>query len=890
MGHEKRKAMDMKFNTCLLTLSAAVLLVCSVSCTDKKTEYAKGGGVESETVMPLVPEEGKAGFVLDSESSSLRVRIGGDRHVFTEEDEIYLRSEVFHPSVDASGRATLAVPESQTGQYRMFCYPKGSKGWFLPEGYPLRNLIIPYSQFYLSTVDQLDTYPLYGEYSEATGNRIVFREVIAALDITLRGNVSVASVHVRNRAESGDVADNLAGVASWSVKDGYVLEEGVNFVNLNCTNDGQGVRLTTSGTHFYLLISKGSYPAGLTLTVTDMGHKGQTFTIPAFTVGAGELRSFDFDYAPDADLVFFEPFDNYVWGGNVQGNSGVSAYAPTETANPNENPTERTGYENAFVKVVNTTPGSAFIQANWATVQDWTVGERHSVSAEYVASRNIGDWPYLYRCQEFQGCVCAGGGDEIRGVFRSPGFPQFSDGLYDLTVSYDVCFRYGTEDEFCTQVIGGGCVTSVLIDGQPLELETSLDGNNIYTHAFSNTCLFRRRDVKEPSSEIYGDGWHHVEMVVSNVTDQSSFGILGYDTGTSIKHGHFIDNFEIRAAKHTGPSNRLRVLLFNVQNGMWADQANNFDNFVQWMKKWDADVCIFCESQSIYEDGTSTATGTANWRLVKDMRKKRSDSDATTELKNDDGWGSLARRWGHSYHAISGYRDNYPQVITSKYNITTVRRIVEGNTSGKYIQHGAGYFRVTVGGQVINIVTCHLWPQLYKPGSDDPATSAAKLEGRDYQKYEAESIMKRIVKANASQTNWLLMGDTNAISPVDELYYDAHGTYEDKGAEYKRKWLFAHEVFRSSDYDVQLYDMVREGALSPYQGPGRFITSTGGAGRIDIMYGSEAMRRRVTTCALTVLDQWSSIVEDPSLDPETMQHFYRPSDHRPILVEFDMSK
>ena len=44
----------------------------------------------------------------------------------------------------------------------------------------------------------------------------------------------------------------------------------------------------------------------------------------------------------------------------------------------------------------------------------------------------------------------------------------------------------------------------------------------------------------------------------------------------------------------------LRVLYWNIQNGMWADQHNNYDNFVEWVKKYDPDVCIWCEAKSRY--------------------------------------------------------------------------------------------------------------------------------------------------------------------------------------------------------------------------------------------------------------------------------------------------
>ncbi|MCR4565148.1 MAG: hypothetical protein K5651_03545 [Bacteroidales bacterium] len=871
----------------ILSMASVVLSWAFSACQqDKKVEYAQGGGIEQEAVLPLVPEGGLARFVLATDNESLRKKVGGSAHHFSSEDEIYVKSTVFHPVIGGDGTAYLDVPESATGTYKMFCYPEGSKFWFVADGnYPLKDLIIPYSQFYGKTAQELANYPMFAEYSEATGNRMAFKEVISALDITLKGSAKIASVHIENKASGESNDNNLAGVASYSLENGYTLDEGVNFVNLNCTNEGEGVALTATGTHFYLLLSKGSYASGLTLTVTDMDHKGQVFAIPAFAVAAGEIKSFSYDYAPDADLVFFEHFDNFVWGGHVKGNSAQCAYAPTASTNPNENPTERTGRENAFVKIGNATPGSALIQANWASVNGWTVWERPSVSKEYVKSRNIGDYSYLYRCQEFQGCVCCGAADETRGAIQPALFSSLKEGdYYEATVSYDFCFRYGTEDIFSTHVNENGMVTEVLIDGNPLELSTAIEGNNTYTHGFLNTCTMTRGDIKAPTSDEYKDGWHHLQMKIVNVTPTTTFGLWGVDTETSVKHGHFVDNLEIRVRKQV-PTQRLRVMLYNVQNGMWADQGNDFDNFVAWVKKYDPDVCIFCESQSIYKTGTSQTASQSEWPLFTNKKGDRISSDATTAYV-DAKWSALAKRWGHNYSAVSGWRDNYPQVVTSKTNITTVRRIVEGNTSGQPIQHGAGHFQITSYGQVINIVTCHMWPQIFWPGRDTPASRAAQ-EGRDYEKYEAQSIMTKTVKAYSGQPNWLLMGDTNAISPIDVPYYDYYEVYQDT----KEKWVYAHQVFRSPSYGRQLYDMSREGAGSPYKGEGRFLTSTGGMGRIDIMYGSEAMMRRVTSTSLTIKDAWCNPVASPIYDPEVdTQHFYYPSDHRPVLVDFDMSK
>ena len=48
----------------------------------------------------------------------------------------------------------------------------------------------------------------------------------------------------------------------------------------------------------------------------------------------------------------------------------------------------------------------------------------------------------------------------------------------------------------------------------------------------------------------------------------------------------------------------LRLLYWNIQNGMWSGQEDNYDAFVGWVKDKKPDICVWCEAQSIYYTGT----------------------------------------------------------------------------------------------------------------------------------------------------------------------------------------------------------------------------------------------------------------------------------------------
>ena len=53
------------------------------------------------------------------------------------------------------------------------------------------------------------------------------------------------------------------------------------------------------------------------------------------------------------------------------------------------------------------------------------------------------------------------------------------------------------------------------------------------------------------------------------------------------------------ANKSEAEDTTLRVLYWNFQNGMWSDEPNGYNNFAAWVRRYDPDVCIWCEAQTI---------------------------------------------------------------------------------------------------------------------------------------------------------------------------------------------------------------------------------------------------------------------------------------------------
>lgn len=136
-------------------------------------------------------------------------------------------------------------------------------------------------------------------------------------------------------------------------------------------------------------------------------------------------------------------------------------------------------------------------------------------------------------------------------------------------------------------------------------------------------------------------------------------------------------------------SKDVKVLYWNIQNGMWSDQGNNYDNFVEFVKSENPDVCIWAEAESRYRT---------------DSAEKMAGCEEAYLPYN---WDILAKRYGHEYVCIAGKRDTFPQVVTSKYPVRIVNRI-NGNGDDIVVVHGAGHVEVEIEGEVVNIVTLHV--------------------------------------------------------------------------------------------------------------------------------------------------------------------------------------
>lgn len=816
-----------------------------VSC-GKETPDDNGGGTgpsgKNEPGDPIEVVDGMVTFFVDFDVEGA-FAVSGVKHSGT---SVIMDGKTYKLSTDADGRKTVTLPASPSNTYRCSLVGASSKQYYGAN--PYQGLFLPLAQFYGSNIDLLKDWPLYASYSSATGNRLLFKSGFAMIDLCLSGEGNISSV--KAATPSGAV---MSGECSYSASTKTItMVNGPAFAVLNCSMGGSGVSLDGGGTHFRFLIPSGAYPDGIDITVSDVSHRMAVYTVPNGTIASDQVVSVTSEYKPDEDILYYQGFDNMVWGGDYVG--AKEGYSPSATKLGISDGGNLKGTEYAASKVGFDCPGSGYMESStWSNAGGFTVATAtgNIMSESYFKSRGLWDYTYLYRCQEYQGYLGVGVAQTSRGFFQF-GYNRNVKGLVDATMSFDFCLKPGFNDDLYVRIFGGGYGTEIRIDGKELDLPRDESGVRFYSTTISakipNSMLPKSGEAGEPMQ------WHTLEFDVDHATSGTNLYLTTVSSSSGVK-GIFIDNVTIRRRRETSKaSNNLRILYWNIQYGMFCDQHNHYDNFVEFIKNYDPDICVWCEPVTVFKDKSQTRVG---------------NSGSTFKGYLPAGWPELAARYGHKYTAIGGARDNYPQVVTSKYPIETVLKITDGESSAKPITHGAGIQRVNVNGKKINFVTVHMWPNNYAYGvpSSGQDASAAKDEGYYYREYEMDYIVSHTVNAAeyASETEWILLGDTNCRSRLDNWVY---------GHEPNHPRLLANNVVLDK---TNLVDIIAE----KYKG--EWMASANST-RIDMMYASPSMYSRVRN-AMILIEAWTDPHDCP-FQPGTND----PSGHRPIIVDFDMDK
>ena len=822
-----------------LCLSAVLLFSCGKPETggEGNTEEPSAPG-QQEGIKPGDPVQvvdGKVRFYLDFKEDGI-FRTLGVKADLAKDYTLAVGGKEYEVTSDEEGRAFAEVAVNPAAFYNASVVSEASGPYFGSS--PYIGLILPPGQFRSSATDDASSMPLFASYAKENGNVLYLSPGCGMLSLDINGASKLVSVKVEDPAGTF-----ISGYGNYVVsKQANIISKGFPWVSLNCTG-------ASGGGKFFILVAAGEYPLGLDVTVSDAAHRKQTHHLDLPSLQADQVFSQSFDWQPEEDVIFYEGFDNCVWGGDVVSGSNGVGFAPVDKDPGTDADATLRGNERALATVPYNQPGTGYIQpAVFMDVSGRTVEQAHKMSSAYVASRNFGGYRFLYRCQEHPGYVALGTGDDYRGIWQTVPLKDEIGGLCDLSFSFDFVLAPGFKDLLHVQVVNGGFVESVQVDGEHLENFGQGTGYIGVTHTI-NLAPARYATGSMASKKT----WHHAEIKIRNANDATYFSVTTADEGKGV-HGFWLDNLLVRRTKdrRTRDNGTFRVLYWNIQDGMWADQYNNYDNFVAWIKRYSPDVCVWCEARSIFN-----AAGTY---LTK--------AEKATMLTN--AWPSLYPRYNHSYYALGGDRNNYPQAITSRYSITTLKRITDTDEAGRPVVSGAGLFRINVAGEDIYIVTLHPYAQAYAADVpvDERDASAAAHGGDYYREHEVKYVISQTINnpEYAGVKNWIMMGDFNSQSPNDDFYYKLGAS--------TTKYLAQKQILDNTEYR----DIIAE------QYPGAFMTSTCSAtSRVDYMFASEQMYGRVAN-AVILTDSWA----DPYQVDGVAGYLCYPSDHRPVMVDFRM--
>lgn len=829
------------------TISAIIVLIVLgfVACDPQIEQPEEPDQEPTDTTQTQKPEvgdsleikDGMARFLLQD---SPLVEAAGGRTDWTKVT-VTVNGKEYIPAVQEDGKVYVDVEDSEAAVYEAVLVTEETTKYHGDT--PLEDVVHPFAYAYHTLGNTLTVLPKYASYDEEKGNLLSFSSGLSMIGLTVQGMTSISSIKVTD--PQGTI---LGGTGSYDPQTrSFKMEKGLPFMVLNCTN--RGAFVSSSGNVFMIPVRSGQYSKGLEVTICSADHLMCRTSIPSFTVDKDKVHSCMVTWKPDKNLLFYEGFDNMVWGGDVV--AGEDSFGMNPVAGDMTIKSGRTlrGYETPLYPVSYEMAGAGYIQeSNLSVTEGKDVSGSRYLSDSYIKSRNIGGYLRLYRCQEYQGYISVG--DTYNGIVEPVFAGEISDAHRDIVISFDICAASDFDDDLSFKATNGGNIISCMVDGTELP-------ETVFSRKFSktgSTAALDRSAVTLPAS----DGrWHNVELTVRNMNDKSTFTLT-----TAASHSKpgayrfYLDNYQVRTLKDHADrdGSTLRVMCWNIQNGMWADQDNNYNNFVAWVKKYNPDVCVWCEGETIFNTSGDKVYGTN--RIL------------------PNAWASVAQRYGHNYWSKSEDRDNYPQIITSKYPINTLAKIGQIGTTDAYVEHGSGLFEVEFNGHSVYFVSFHAFAHAYDPkytssGTDAQNASAALYEGDYHREKEIRYVYEQTIEKYPSQSNWLMMGDFNSISSLDAEH---HTGINDTN------WLL-HDHILGKDY---LKDIIAE-----RNAPEDFFSSINGdSRRIDFIYASPAMYDRIESTAI-IIDSWTVLSQDKSVSDKG--YFCRPSDHRPILVDFKMN-
>lgn len=300
--------------------------------------------------------------------------------------------------------------------------------------------------------------------------------------------------------------------------------------------------------------------------------------------------------------------------------------------------------------------------------------------------------------------------------------------------------------------------------------------------------------------------------------------------------------------------NTITLLYWNLQCGMWADQGNNYDNFVAWVNTQHPDICVWNEAETTFD------TGVFDWNT----RAK--------EKYLPEHWAELAARYGHNYVMVNPVDRGL--VTTSRFPFEREIDIYPDRPKVE-IRSGSTIYKFNLNGETVRFVTLHLWPHHYDPyvAKADREESRRQNGGNYFRLREIQTLCDTTINkrpAGGANENWIMLGDFNARSPLDNAVYG---------------YTLDNPALKCISYihnNTPYLDAVHE------KHPNEFITSTYDWNhRIDFVFCTPPVMKRVKSANI-IKDYYTNI--KPLDDQYPGQYARTPSDHYPIILKIDMNK
>ena len=190
----------------------------------------------------------------------------------------------------------------------------------------------------------------------------------------------------------------------------------------------------------------------------------------------------------------------------------------------------------------------------------------------------------------------------------------------------------------------------------------------------------------------------------------------------------------------------LKIISYNVYNGMKLDESEGKQKFIDWAKMQDADIIA--------------------WQEMNFFTREK--------LEN------FAASYGHNYAVLLKESPDdpafFPVAITSKYPIVNVNKVVDN------LWHGALYADV---GKYHFVIT-HM----------NPFWTSKRID-------EINLIIDSIKYSTDPKGKWIIAGDLNSFSPADKTEYDNSKLLEDIKDKQKKRPILDNLVNGQLSYTVQ---------------------------------------------------------------------------------------